>query len=61
MPRICEQFGLLAVVPTPRDAGGTVLVCVATRARFAFVVSRALFAALGLLGLAVCCDWDGVG
>jgi hypothetical protein len=35
MPRICEQFGLLAVVPTPRDAGGTVSVCVTTRARFA--------------------------
>jgi hypothetical protein len=56
MPRICEQFGLLAVVPTPRDAGGTALVCVATRARFALGVSRALFAALGVLGLTVCCD-----
>ena len=56
MPRICEQSGLLAVVPTPRDAGGTVLVCVATRARFVLVVSRALFAALGVLGLTVCCD-----
>ena len=56
MPRICEQFGLLAVVPTPRDAGGTALVCVATRARVALGVSRALFAALGVLGSTVCCD-----
>lgn len=56
MPRICEQSGLLAVVPTPRDAGGTASICVATRARFAFVVSRALLAALGVLGRTVCCD-----
>lgn len=45
------------VVPTLRDAGGTVLVCVATRARFgsAFVVSRALFAEFGRFGTTVCC------
>jgi hypothetical protein len=55
MPRIWEQFGLLAVVPTPRDAGGTVSVCVATRARFALAVSRALLAALGVFGTTVCC------
>jgi hypothetical protein len=67
---------LLAVVPTPRDAGGTVSACVATRVRFAFAVSRALLAALGVFGLTVCCafeaadvfgdseagiGWDGVG
>jgi hypothetical protein len=59
MPRICEQLGLLFVVPTPRDAGGTALVCVASRARFALVVSRvvsrALLAALGVFGSIVCC------
>jgi hypothetical protein len=49
MPRIFEQSGRIAVVPTPRDAGGTVSVCVATRARFALAleVSRALLAELG--------------
>jgi hypothetical protein len=51
MPRILEQSGLLFVVPTPRDAGGTTLVCVATRARLALVVSRA---ELGVFGSTVC-------
>jgi hypothetical protein len=55
MPRICEQSGLLFVVPTPRDAGGTTLVCVAARAWFALAVSRALLAALGVFGTTVCC------
>ena len=68
MPRICEQSGRLAVVPTPRDAGGTVSLCVATRARCAlgvvralsaafgvFGVFRALFAAFGVPGTTVCC------
>jgi hypothetical protein len=31
MPRIFEQSGRLTDVPTPREAGGTALVCVATR------------------------------
>jgi hypothetical protein len=67
MPRICEQSGLLAVVPTPRDAGGTVSACVATRVRFRLAVSPGVVAALGVLGRTVCCDvalegvgWDGV-
>jgi hypothetical protein len=68
MPRSCEQSGRLAVVPTPRDAGGTVSLCVATRARCAlgvfralsaafgvFGVFRALFAAFGVPGATVCC------
>ena len=68
MPRSCEQSGRLPVVPTPRDAGGTVSLCVATRARCALGVFRALsaafgvfgvfgalFAAFGVPGLTVCC------
>jgi hypothetical protein len=68
MPRSCEQSGRLAVVPTPRDAGGTVSLCVATRARCAlgvfralsaafgvFGVFRSLFAAFGVPGTTVCC------
>ncbi|HET9446065.1 MAG TPA: hypothetical protein VFO35_07390, partial [Steroidobacteraceae bacterium] len=53
MPRICEQSGLLPVVPTPRDAGGTVSACVATRVRFLLLTSEA---ALGVFGRTVCCD-----
>ena len=51
MPRNCEQSGRLAVVPTPRDAGGTVSLCVATRARCALGVFRALSAAFGVFGV----------
>jgi hypothetical protein len=64
IPRICEQSGRFLVVPTPRDAGGTVSVCVATRARFALAVSRALRAEFGWLGTTVCCGIEleaGVG
>lgn len=53
-PRICEQSGRLAVVPTPRDAGGTTLyVCVAIRDR-----SAGLCAAFGVLGTVVCCGME---
>jgi len=64
MPRFCEQSGLFSVVPTPRDAGGTVSVCVAARARAALAVSRALLAEFGWFGTTVCCGIeleDGVG
>jgi len=64
MPRFCEQSGLFSVVPTPRDAGGTVSVCVAARARTALAVSRALLAEFGWFGTTVCCGIeleDGVG
>jgi hypothetical protein len=56
IPRICEQSGLLAVAPTPRDAGGTVSACVATRVRFVLAVSLSVVAALAVLGRIVCCD-----
>jgi hypothetical protein len=61
MPRSCEQSGrlpvvLTPVVLTPRDAGGTVSLCVATRARRALGVFRALSAALFCVpGMTVCC------
>jgi hypothetical protein len=44
----------LPVVPTPRDAGGTTLVCVATLDLFA-AVSCVGLALLGWLGVTVCC------
>ncbi|HKQ14554.1 MAG TPA: hypothetical protein VJT80_14060 [Steroidobacteraceae bacterium] len=47
MLRSCEQSGRFAVVPTPRDAGGTVAVCLPVRALFALVVSRAVRAEFG--------------
>jgi hypothetical protein len=51
MPRFCEQSGRFSDVPTPRDAGGTVSVCVATRARLAELG----WAELGSFGETVCC------
>ena len=50
MPRIFEQSGRLFVVPTPRDAGGTLYACVATLGR-----SAVLRAAFGAFGTTVCC------
>ncbi len=58
MPRICEQSGRLFVVPTPRDAGGTALICVATRARLHLRCQLAQLLrllAVGLFGTIVCC------
>jgi hypothetical protein len=55
---------MFAVVPTPRDAGGTATVCVAVRARVALAVSRVLVAELGWFGETVCCGIEldeGVG
>jgi hypothetical protein len=64
MPRNCEQSGRFPDVPTPREAGGTLSVCVATRARLALAVSRALLAESGWFGTTVCCGIEldvGVG
>lgn len=52
MPRICEQSGLLLVVPTPRDAGGTASGRVATLER---LLPGGKGAAFGVFGDVVCC------